>query len=399
MTGTNALRNLLTVISKEHETKTAAAKKAFDGVDSSHPTAKVDDGTQPNKEGPRIGEHAKDLKEVPGPDNVQTVAEAKEDEQNAQQFNVGLTSKAVGTDPATERDFKTKQEDPGTTHPAKAGKEATFADLRASADTAANKLLAKLAAARGPQAAAAQPAAAAAAPAAPVASDAQKAAAAGYADASKAIAEAGPTDDDLQKLAQTIVGRGTLMGRLVIQHLQKLAAEEEKESGGEGGEGGGENKEKAAPPAEAGGSPPVTDNPAGLMGAMQGGGGGGEADQMSELMSLLAESGMSLDDLIGALQAQVGGGGGAGGPPGMGGPPPGAGAPPAMPPGAPDMGGGAPPPPDVKMAQIRLLSFARRTKVAASQGLLRVREAKTAGEIQTRNQVRQSIRDLINPHR
>lgn len=392
MSTASDLKNLLATLRQEQH-----KKQAFAGSDSSHPSAKADDGNVDPKEGPRGAEHKKDLKDVPGPDNVITAPEAKPDEQNSLQMNMGLQSKAVGTDPANERNYGMKPEDPGTTHPANAEKEAktAFDQARARFSDAANTLLAKIAASSGSGVAATEQK--------PVeVSPEQKAAAAGYTAATQAI-DASVADGDLRKFASAYVHDYVLAGELAAAYLLKVA-EEEEESGkkeepsekespaeGGGGEGGG-----------GGGGTPPSD----LVGQMKGdagGGAGGGGDDIQELASVLAEMGISPQELIAALHASMGGAGGAGGAGGMGGM---GGADPGL---AGLAGGGAPDPmaaaatDPTKMAAVKkaqtLIGLAMQVKTAAAAGHLRVTGATTTAQVEMRNEVKRAIRDLISPRR
>lgn len=395
MSTLNNLRELLKTA--QAEKRAAAGKSAFSGADSTHPSDKEDDGTMPVKEGPRGAEHEKDLKKVPGPNNVINAPEAKPDEQNSVQMNVGLTSKTVGSDPENEKPDRMKPEDTQkTTHPADAEKMAA-ADLHRLFESSANGMLAKIAAA--------------AKPAAGVTPE-HKAAAAGYADASAAIDAGGSPDPELTKFATALVADYVLAGRLTAQHLKKAAEDDDdappaddKPAPSEGGGGG-----------EGGPPPEMSSAPADLVSQMQGGGeggmpagpggpgGGGDQADAQELLSLLAEMGMSPGQLVELLKG--GGGGAPGGPGGMAG---------AAPP--PDMGGGGMPPAPAdamgmggpaggtdmdpaKMAAFNgLLRLAEYTQKAAAAGMLNVVPATTPAKAASRADVKRAIVDMINPRR
>lgn len=381
MTTLNQLRSFLGSFEKQ-------ASDGIKGVNSSHPTASAPTGDQTPKEGPRGSEHSKDLKDVPGPDNVETVAEAKPDEANGQQMNVGLQAKAVGTDPANEKDYGHGHPDPGTSHPAKTDKEA-FLKSVAETEKLANGFLAKIAAGRGNKDATKTETT--------TVSDAQKAAAAGYVEATTAI-DAGAANEDLTKVAEVIVGRAVLAARLVAQQLKKAEAEEEtEEAPAKKDEGGSEGSEPAsAAPAE---------DTSGLISQMSGEGGGAPGaeggDAGSELLSVLAEMGIPPEALIQQLQS-MGGAGGAGAPPAdpmaaMGG----GGAPPAADPmaGGDPMAGAVPPPMDpTKMAKVAgLLLLTKQVKSAVAAGKLHVTGVKDAKHAERRASIKKAIRDLINP--
>lgn len=387
MSTLNHLRELLKT-AKDNQ-KTAAAKAAFSGVDSAHPTDKQDDGTMPVKEGPRGSEHEKDLKAVPGPNNVIDAPEAKPDEQNSVQMNVGLTSKTVGSDPENEKPDRMKPEDTQkTTHPADAEKMAA-ADLHRLFESSANGMLAKIAAAAKPGA-----------PATPE----HKAAAAGYVDATSAIDAAPAVDHELTKFAEDLVGEYVLAGQLAARQL-KMAEDEDGD-----GDDDAPKKEKAEPTEGGGGpAPQMSEAPPDLVSQMQGGGGdpagpagpgggGGDQADAQELLSLLAEMGMSPGDLVALLK----GGGGAPGAPGAGGmPPPDMGGAPAgggMTP--PDMGGAPGGMDPTKMAQAAgLLRLAEYTQKAAAAGQLNVVPANTPAKAAARSDVKRAIQDMINPRR
>ena len=101
--------------------KTAGAE----GVgQSSHPSAaaSLDGGLRPATEGARSAENEKDNKEEQ-PLGAENAAEGSPGGQESTNSNIGMHQAATGDDPAVEQDFKTTKDDPGTDHPAKAGKE------------------------------------------------------------------------------------------------------------------------------------------------------------------------------------------------------------------------------------------------------------------------------------
>lgn len=382
MSSLNQLRELIKTAKEQKQA--GAPKSAFAGADSSHPTDKQDDGTMPVKEGPRGSEHDKDLKAIPGPNNVNTAPEAKPDEQNSLQMSVGLTSKTVGSDPANEKPDRMKPEDTqATTHPADAEKMAA-ADLHQVFSSSANGLLAKIAAGAHPQASTEK-----------VVTEEQKAAAAGYVDASKAIDAGG--DPELVKFATAMVEQYVVAGRLTADFLRKKAAEDEEEAkepkgekpapGGESGGGGG------APP-EMGSAPPD------LVSQMQGGAGGaggGQDAEAQELLSLLAEMGMSPGELVALLKG--GGpeaGGGAMPPPDMGGA---SGMPPMPADGMMAGGGGGGTDADMGKMAAQLLRLAEYTQKAAAHGHLSVVAASTPAKAAARTEIKKAIKDMINPRR
>lgn len=382
MSSLNQLRELIKAAKSQKEA--GSPKSAFAGADSSHPTDKQDDGTMPVKEGPRGSEHEKDLKTVPGPNNVNTAPEAKPDEQNSLQMNIGLSSKTVGSDPTNEKPDRMKPEDTqATTHPADAEKMAA-ADLHQLFSSNANGLLAKIAAGGQPQTPPAT---------GKVVTDEHKAAAAGYVDASKAIDASG--DPELVKFATSVVEQYVTAGRLTADFLRKKAAEEEEEEPKEpkpegdkpaaGGGGGG-------PPPEMGSAPPD------LVSQMQGGGGGGGGQdaEAQELLSLLAEMGMSPGELVALLK---GGGPEAGG--GM--PPPDMGGATGMPPMPADGmmagGGGGGTDADTAKMATQLLRLAEYTQKAAAHGQLSVVAASTPAKAAARTEIKKAIKDMINPRR
>ena len=155
-----ALNTLAQEIGNE---KTAAALvKAGDGPtpsdpggyqgSSTHPTAKVDNNVQTASEGSRSAENKTDVKEDQGAPGVDSTSEATpgQDEQDSVQLNIGTQQSATGEDSATENDYKSDKDDPGTSHPAKTtdGEKYgsfTFKEARDRSLSLSNEILADLA--------------------------------------------------------------------------------------------------------------------------------------------------------------------------------------------------------------------------------------------------------------
>lgn len=91
---------------------------------SSHPSASasLDDGLQKATEGARSSENEQDNKEEQ-PVGVEHATEGMPGGQESTNVNIGPRQAATGEDAAAERDYKTTKDDPGTSHPAEAGKE------------------------------------------------------------------------------------------------------------------------------------------------------------------------------------------------------------------------------------------------------------------------------------
>ncbi len=103
--------------------KQASLKKADDpGTQvgpSTHPTAKLDDGTVNQPEGSRAKENTEDVQEAHGDASVDAAEQVPPGTAKSDMPQVGVKHSPTGEDPETEDDYKFGVKDPGTTHPAR----------------------------------------------------------------------------------------------------------------------------------------------------------------------------------------------------------------------------------------------------------------------------------------
>jgi hypothetical protein len=371
------------------------------GGETKHPVKNVDDRLEVAKEGERSSENSSDVKEDQGAPSVDSTPEAKAatdsllsranrfaagSQKRAEggavsnpgsaaddQLQIGTNKQPTGEDPKNETSSaKAGKEDPGSKHPARTDNDALDGHKYANASLdelaqitkqAGDTLLATLAAMGQNTTPSRQTAHQPQQPAAKQAShhDAEKeawiAAQAGWEMASLV------TGRGFDKKASDSLVHSTILsivkqasddaGRYINCHAGiKQAEGEEGPPAGEGGpppgEGGG--GEEDAMLAALGGGADAGGMPGGGMGGPPPGPGGpggeGGGDDVAQLAQLLAQLGITPEELQAAMADETGGeggmpGGGPGGPPpGAGGPPPGMGGPP---PGG--MGGGGGPPP------------------------------------------------------
>lgn len=356
-----------------------SVKAAAEVGKTTHPVAKLDDGSKPVSTGAFAAEQSAGVKKQQN-QLLESAGEQTYDADAAAQ-NTNLKATQTGKDPSTERDFTTKETDPGTTHPARVDKSANLAKYASAsivelygassdlanailADFGNNQLVSKQAAVV-PQPTAAAPAVrsvaqkiAAAANGMPVGGLENDPFAAGYLAAAHAGVSKSAADQAVAEYLQKVAADATLDAELCINYFNKAASEmppaepkEESpaspgasnmaESGGSSASEGGESKKDEA----AEGKP---DAAAGLAGS--GAESGMSQDEaMAALDEVLQELGVSPEELVEALQAQAAGGAGGpegGMPPEAGGMPPEGGMPPDMGAGGmpPDMGAGGMPP-------------------------------------------------------
>lgn len=422
------LQNLIQEISGIN--KTAGHKKVAEPITepgsleggTSHPSGKVDDGTQAATTGSFAAEQTAAVKENVGPASVDSAPEATPGSvnQDDHQLNIGTTQSLIGEDPATEDNYKTTKDEPGnidgksTTSPATVGDEKfasfTLQEKHAFLTKEANSLLRDL------TLAGVAPTPAAATPAAPTSPEAQ-AVAAGYKTAATAGApEVQITDADIQGFLRDTVKEAEAIADCAIAYYSQIfkAANEvppeeatETEDHDKPGDGGSNS---GGTPDAGGGAPaaPGGDDMA-LLAAMSGeGGGGGGApaappagdmgglpgtdpalggsSPVNELFNALVEMGITPDDLHQIADQMASGAGGApGGAPGM--PPGGA---PGMP---PDAAGGPSPADMPKIAAAR--QAARNVKLACRNGHTRICETKTAQQRELRQRYKQALYDFV----
>lgn len=158
----NQIQNLLQVVGSQKSAEANTEAGGYQGG-TTHPVKNVDDGTQEAAEGSRSSENESDVKEDQGKPGVDSTSPGAGSGQDAQQSDVGMTSKATGEDPSAETESaKGGKEDGGTyfgssTHPARTdndsldgGKYASdtehFAALCKQAQDLGNSLIAAIAA-------------------------------------------------------------------------------------------------------------------------------------------------------------------------------------------------------------------------------------------------------------
>lgn len=376
-TSNDLIRQFLKTAQASEAQKSAALNKSalgdpggYEG-ESTHPSAKGDDGTEPAREGARGAENTADVKRDEGAAAVDNTPEKKPTtgtmgEANA--IGIGIDQSATGEDPKTEDNYEGGGHSDGqfegdTSHPARTDNssldgekyaEMPIEKLAQLMQEQGNALLASLSTAafdtlnRAKKAEAEQratPAAPAASPAPAADLDKEAAAQAGY-ELAQLVYEGMDKTAEQAVLLQSVedtIKIAHARGDAVAQFLWAAAEEEERKqaddaTGGEGPSGSGSGDDGAHGGEEGGGT---ADNDPGLLSAMasegDGGAGGGDGAELQQLEQLLQQLGITPEQLMEML---VGGGeGGAEG--GMGGaetPPPemGAGAPPA--PGGMDQG-------------------------------------------------------------
>lgn len=355
---------LLQEIASGGQKQAAAGTEAgeYDGT-SSHPTAKVPDGTQAVTTGERAAEYTADTKKlIPASSTVDASPDqtSQDGDQNRTQPNIGTHQSAVGEDAATENNYKDKTDEPGTkdgetSTPLKYGTEKfatmSISQLETELQTISSRLLAPYQAQKTAQAAQAGYTAAAIAgqddPAA-----FEKAAAFFDSSLQEALTMAQLTGEYLVKKAAEFKRAGMEEATEGEDHSQPGdAASGANPSGSMTGAAG--MGDAGAGDAGAGG--PGGGNEAQLMQMLeqQGGPGGAEAQQppsedelLQAVMELLQQKGITPEMLEQMSQA---GGAGGGMPPDAGGMPPEAGG---MPPDA-----GGMPPMAAKAASWRKLAY------------------------------------------
>lgn len=396
------LREFLSEVENEKQAsvkKRAAAntEPGSQGGDTSHPSKDVDDNTQPATEGKRSQENTSDVKKTIFNGGVDAAGDSSPSQED-QQFDVGITSASTGEDPASEDDYKSDKEDPGTSHPAKTNDgekygSMSFGELRKLASNKANDMLSDITVYMK-QAAGSKPMPAfiqkkidekkgkkAPAPAA----DCDKMASAGAAAASLTADQ----QDEFSKQAREAVAGsieqtiadGLEKAAMVGSYLQAFYKAAEGEAAAPEEEG-----EESAPPEEGGaegGAESGMEVDPGMMAQMagegggEGGGGASPDDAAQELLMALQEQGIDPAELLAMIQQ--GGAGGAGGDPGAGG----------MPPEAAKMASANA---QVSRDLFNLVKYAQAYRKA---GKFRFSEAKTAQQRNLRDQIKLCVRDII----
>lgn len=427
-----------TWLNEIHQEKRAAATtksgKAYSEPggyvgETTHPSKDVDDGLEKAKEGERSSENESDVKKTEFKGNVNETPDNPGPKQEDLNLNMGVRQSATGEEPSVEDDYRTRQSEPGTSHPANmeiGEKYSAWVKKEAGElSNLANDILADIATGNGfgpalnignaPTEKA--PATEKAAQSQPQAGNNVAAAQAGYELATLMGMSKESADQVTQNvIAETIkqaqtgadrVGAYLLSFMKESEALSKKSADatsgDESEAGPPaGGPGGIPPEALAAAAGPGGGAPPVgpgagagpdmggpppdaagAGGPPGMGGGA--GGAGGHDQALQELAMALMELGISPEELATAMsQGGPGGAGGpppdaagAGGPPGMGGP---AGGPP------PDAGGG----PAEMGAKIASAVYNYKRS-----GKFKVAEAKTAAQRQQRDEMKRYVLEIM----
>ena len=436
-----AFTSLADELTTEKNAAAAAVKRADGPVPadpggmagkSTHPTATADNGCQTPTEGARSSENESDVKDQQGAPSVNNTSEAKPGDEKDRSINQGMQASLVGDDPATEDNYKTDKDDPGTSHPAKTddGKKygsLNFKQSHAEVNRLSNEILAELFLELDPKSGKVKSANAPAAAPAAMAAGYELAGLFGF--TTKEAAEANVRD----AIAATI-NDALLEADLIGSFLKSAGMDEASEGedhaspeGAEEGSGSGAGESEGAsslpgdsasdggggggpPPGGDAGGPPMGGDPMGGGGAPGAGGPANPEELIQELVAAMVEMGVTPEMFAQMSQGAGGGGdpmGGApmGGPPGMGAPPPGAGAPPpgmgAPPPGgdpmalgaagAPPGGGGG----DMSGLLQDGAKLAAVTRNYMMSGKFEFKEAKTVRSRQLRNFMKGHIRELF----
>ena len=358
---------------------------------TSHPSGKVDDGTQAGTTGTQAAENSAAVKENVGAGSVDSMAEATPGsvKQDDHQLNIGTVQAMTGDDPSSEDDYKETKDEPGNIEGASTSSPATVGDEKfASLDLSqkytrltkeAQDLLADLALVKH---------ASPAAPATPAAPETPEAAAvaAGY----KEAAAAGTVSDaELEAFMQGVVKEAEAIGDHAVAYyaqflhsLQKRANELPPEAATEsedhnnpgdagsnnGGAGGHEDAAQDIAMLEAMGNPAG----GGAAAPAPADGGAGGPDAVNELFNALVEMGVTPDDLHAIADQMAGGAGGAG---------------------AGGMGGAEAPIPEPKIAAAK--QAMQTVKRAAAAGQTWICETKTAKQRQMRQQFKLALADFV----
>lgn len=389
-----------------------SAKTAAEVGKTTHPVSKLDCGSKPVSTGAFAAEQSAGVKKQQN-QLLESAGEQTYDADAAAQ-NTNLKATQTGKDPATERDFTTKETDPGTTHPARVDKctnlakyaSASMTELYTGASDLANAILADFGNNQlvGKQASAVPQQRVNAASA--VNSAAQKIAsaangmpvgglesdpfAAGYVAAARAGVTKQAADASVVEYLQKVAEDAELDAELCIHYFLKLASDmpptEEETTASQGAcnmaESGGTSASDGMASKKDEFAEGAPDAAAGLAGS------GAESgmsqdDAMAALDEVLQELGIAPEELVAALQAQSAEGGGM--PPEAGGMPPEMGA------------GGMPPPPEAGMSPeqgmklssdiwARRRNMANLQKMASNVGIpIRVQKASASHKVVMRS--------------
>lgn len=414
---------------------------------TTHPVKNVDDGLQKATEGARASENESDIKKQEWAGNVNETPDNPGPSQESLNRNMGTQQSATGEDPSVEDDYRGRQSDPGTSHPASmevGEKYSAWVKKEAKALSGlANDILADIATGHGfanpsnnaptqpkqPEQPAEKAAQTDQTTQQPQQTQSGNAAAAqaGYELAAFLGLNKEAADQVTENVAGELIKQAQMNADRVGSFLLSFTKESESllkkaegddddtgadpttgnkpdpnaiaaaaqadasagglPMGGPGGPGGG----PGGPPVGGPGGPDVggPGGPdAGGPGGPGGAGGGGHDAALQELAMALMELGISPEELASAV-AQGGAGGAGPGPDAAGGAP-----------GGPDMGGGAPPGP---MGAGSPADMGAKIASAVYQykrsGKFEVRPAKTAGERAQRNEMKRYIMEIMGASR
>lgn len=316
------------------------------GGETSHPVKDVDDGLEVAQEGARSAENTSDVKEDQGVTAVDNAPIAKAGEDGGavsspgsaadDHYQINANVQATGDDSESETgSAKAGKNDPGSAHPARTDNESLDGN-KYSSDRLLKlpiEQLAKIAADLGDEVCAAiavdttGSTKQASAPAKPVAKPAPKAQ---PTEESVKLAHqagwevGGLLDGEFDKQAADALVEEKLYQTIktasadadnVANYIFGFYKQAEEDMAAAGGPPPMDPAAGGMPPMDpaAGGMPPMDPAAGGDMGGDMGGEGGGDGEALAKLESLLAEQGMTLEDLVGMLEGggQPGGEGGA----------------------------------------------------------------------------------------
>jgi hypothetical protein len=285
--------SILQDIEKSAEANTEAG--GYTGA-STHPSAKVEDGTQTAETGARAAENESDNKAEPNRGKtVDATSEGPGAGQDSVQMNVGITSKATGEDSAAETSSaKGGKEDSDSTHPARTdnselagGKYASDMERLEALAKQATELGAQLVAAIATQADSEIKQAGQPAPAAKVAADVSSI----TANQDIPAEDKQAVDAMVVSTLEDVIGTAFRRAEKAAAFFQAFAAKRAEDEECEEEEGSEEESGKSDPPpaaagegappaAEGGGGAPGEADIAAMLGGGEGMGAGGAAAAM-----------------------------------------------------------------------------------------------------------------------
>lgn len=359
-TARNTINDLIARLSASHKSAEAMSEPGGYNGSTTHPSKNVDDKLQEGSEGARSAENVSDNKEDQ-PAGVANTTEGTPGGQDSVQLDVGVTTKATGEDPTNETEkAKGGKDDPGSSHPARTDNDSLdgskyssameeFEALQKRAKALGDDLMATIAvemtkAANKP----------AQAPSSSNTTQVNKPAPKSAADRGSPEADTAAIDSMVRDSIADTIKYAYDMADKAAAYVTSFKLAEEDEKSEEKDEGGNPSKPANAAGGEdpamlaalSGGAPeggavPGAEAAVAAMGGEGGGapapgpeaagaGAGGGQEDILMLAQILAEAGISPDELAAAVQGGALGGGGAPG-----------GAPAGVP--GPEAGGAMPP--------------------------------------------------------